>query len=165
MTLQNWKCSNNVLCSTRVVWWLPAIVNLQVGRQPAGTKPPHSCACYCHCCFTSHLCTVWRDYVISSGVLRGGTPKMPRGKYFPRNGWKCGRIANITLSCVSHVKLTTVSLASGGGGARARTKQRKTGQESSQSWNWEKQSNQFATMSQHHGQQQGLCSAAALPPT
>lgn len=26
----------------RVVWWLPAIVNLQVGRHPAGTKPPHS---------------------------------------------------------------------------------------------------------------------------
>lgn len=53
---------------------------------------------------------------------------MPRGKYFPRNGWKCGRIANITLSCVSHVKLTTVSLASVcvcvGGGAHTQSKER-----------------------------------------
>lgn len=66
---------------------------------------------------------------------------MPGGKHFPKNSWKCDRAANIIwlcLFCVSQVKVTTMSLMGGRGGGAVSTKQRDTGQESSQSGRWEK---------------------------
>lgn len=85
VALQNWKCSNNTLCSTRIVWWLPRIVNLQGGRQPAGTNFTHPVAPADATIFpvlTSVSCVKIMRVAITCW---GGAPKMPKGKHFVGN--------------------------------------------------------------------------------
>lgn len=78
------------------MWRLPRIVNLQVGKRPAGMSSTHPIAPADAILSPFHTSTLCVGTVSSNSVLRGKSPSNAQRKTLSCKYWKCDGIVSIT---------------------------------------------------------------------